>query len=254
MVDFLAPGGQLILAAAVGHDGLPGAHAPRGAHRVHGHVAAAHHDDALSLQHRRVRVGTEGPHEVDAGEVLVGRVDALEVLAGDAHEDRQPGSHGDEHGIEVLAQLAQRPGLADDGVDLDGDAQTAQPIDLLLHDVLGQPEFRDAVDEHPARGVEGLEDGHLVAGLGELSGGGQAGRPGADDGDAAAGIGVLAHVQLIEVLHGPVSHEPLQGTDRDGLALLAPDAQPFALGLLRDRRARSHTAARCRRAGIRRRP
>ncbi len=112
------------------------------------------------------------------------------------------------------------------------DAQAAQPIDLLLHDVLGQPELRDAVDEHPARGVEGLEDGHLVAGLGELSGGRQAGRPGADDGDAPTGIGVLAHVQLIEVLHGPVSHETLQGADRHGLALLAPDAQPFALGLL----------------------
>ena len=42
-----------------------------------------------------------GAHQVDAGEVLVGRVDALEVLAGDVQEHRQAGAVGDEDGVEV---------------------------------------------------------------------------------------------------------------------------------------------------------
>ena len=116
-------GRQLVLAAAVDDDGLLGAQAQRRPDGVHGHVAAADDDDALAVQDRRVRVLAEGAHQVDAGEVLVGRVDALEVLAGDVHEHGQAGADGDEDGVEVLAQLAQRPGLADDGVDLDLDAQ-----------------------------------------------------------------------------------------------------------------------------------
>ncbi len=63
----------------------------------------------------------------------------------------------------------------------------AQPVDLGLDDVLGQAELGDAVDQHAAGGVEGLEDRDLVAALGELARGGQPGRPGADDRDALAG-------------------------------------------------------------------
>ena len=102
--------------------------------------------------------GVPGAHQVDPGEVLVGGVDALEVLARDVHEHRQAGADGDEDGVEPLPQLGQGERLADDRVRLDLDAQLLQPVDLGLDDVLGQAELGDAVDEHAAGGVERLED------------------------------------------------------------------------------------------------
>ena len=131
--------------------------------------------------------GVPGAHQVDPGQVLVGRVDALEVLARDVHEDRQAGADGEEDRVEPLAQLGQGVGLADDRVRDDRDAVGDQAIDLGLDDVLGQPELRDAVDQHAAGGVERLEDRHVVAELGQLARGGQAGRAGPDDRDGPAG-------------------------------------------------------------------
>jgi len=49
---------------------------------VHGHVAAAHDRHALAVQDRGVGVGVVGAHQVDAGQVLVGRVDALKFSPG----------------------------------------------------------------------------------------------------------------------------------------------------------------------------
>ena len=133
-------------------------------------------------------LGIPGAHQVDPGEVFVGAQHALEVLAGHVHEDRQPGADRDEDRVELLAQLGQGVRLADDRVRLDLDAVGDQPVDLGLDDGLGQAELGDAVDQHAARGVEGLEDGDVVAGPGELAGGGQPGRTGADDRDALAGL------------------------------------------------------------------
>ena len=71
--------------------------------------------------------GCVGAHQVDAGEVLVGGVDAVEVLAGDVQEDRQAGAVGDEDGVEAFfgEQLVDGVGLADDDVALDLDAHLA---------------------------------------------------------------------------------------------------------------------------------
>jgi hypothetical protein len=187
VVDFLDAGRQLGAGAAVDAHRLVGAQAAGGADGVHGDVAAADDRDALAAQDRRVRVGVVGAHQVDAGQVLVGRVDALEVLAGDVHEDRQAGADGHEDRVELLAQLGQGVGLADDRVRLDLDAVGDQAVDFLLDDVLGQAELGDAVDQDAAGGVEGLEDRDLVAALGQLAGGREAGRSGADDRDLLAG-------------------------------------------------------------------
>ena len=63
----------------------------------------------LPVEHRGVGARElVGGHQVDAGEVFVGGVDALEVLAGDVHEHRQAGAVGDEDGVELLAQFRQR--------------------------------------------------------------------------------------------------------------------------------------------------
>ena len=97
--------------------------------------------------------GSIGAHQVHAGQVLVGAVDALEVLAGDAHEHRQAGPVGDEDGVEALFlhQFVDGVGLPDDHVADDLDAQLAELVRLRpVDDLLGQAELGDAVDQHAA--------------------------------------------------------------------------------------------------------
>ena len=87
VVDFLGAGGQLVSAAAVDDEHLVGAHALGAAGGVHGHVAGADDGDALRVGlYRRVVVVAVGLHEVYTGEVLVGGVDAEQVLARDVQE------------------------------------------------------------------------------------------------------------------------------------------------------------------------
>ena len=70
-------------------------------------------------------------------------------------------------------------------------AQVPDALVLGLEDLdLGQAVLRDAVAEHAARRRVALEDGHLVAGDGEVVGGRHARRAGADDRDALAGGGL----------------------------------------------------------------
>ena len=73
---------------------------------------------------------------------------------------------------------------------------TSTPSALSLstsfgNDRLGQTEFRDAIDQHAAGGVQRFEDGDGVALLGQLAGARQAGGAGADDGDLDA-VGLRA--------------------------------------------------------------
>ena len=71
------------------------------------------------------------------------------------------------------------------------DAQVPGALVLGLEDLdLGQAVLRDAVAEHAARRRVALEDGHVVAGDGQVVGGRHAGRAGADDRDALAGGGL----------------------------------------------------------------
>ncbi len=54
---------------------------------------------------------------------------------------------------------------ADHVVEMELHAHLLEAVDLLEQDRLGQAELGDAVEEHAARLVQGLEDVHLVAAL-----------------------------------------------------------------------------------------
>ena len=82
VLHFLLTGGQLGHAAAVDDvDGL-GTQTQGAAGSVHGHVAAAHNGDLLAGADGGLAGGQISLHQVGAGQELVGRVDALQALAG----------------------------------------------------------------------------------------------------------------------------------------------------------------------------
>ena len=231
VVDLLGAGGELRLGAAVDDVDLsPQAlGAPGG---VHSHVAAAHHGHLLVVEDGGLGALLIGLHQVDAGEVLIGGVDAHQSLAGDLHKHGQAGSGGDEHRlIATLKQLGDGEDLADDHVQLDVHPHLLQVGHLPGHDGLGQAELRDAVGQHAAGGVERLKHRDVIAHAGQLPGAGQAGRAGADDRRLVAVLGGGGHIGNA-LLGRPVGHEALHPADGHGLALHAPDALALTLVLL----------------------
>src|SRR5699024_10719822 len=233
VLHFLLAGGQLLHAAAVDDVDRLGAQAQGAAGGVHGHVAAAYYGHLFSHVDVGVAVAAVGLHQVGAGQELVGGVDALQAFAGDAHKAGQAGAGADKDGlVAVFAhQLVHGQDAADDHVALDVHAQGLQALDLLLDDGLGQAELGDAVHQNAARHVQGLVDGDLIAHLGQVAGGGQAGRARADDG----------HLVPVEGGHGgagmdvfpvPVGHKALQAADAHRLVLDAAGAAALALALL----------------------
>ena len=79
--------------------------------------------------------------------------------------------------------------LADVGAGDELDALRGQQVDSPLDDALVELHVRNAVHQQPADAVGPLVDGHRVADLVELGGGGQTGGAAADDGDPLAGPG-----------------------------------------------------------------
>ena len=91
-------------------------------------------------------------------------------------------------------------GAADDRVDFDLDAHAFQEVTFLGDDGLGQTEFRDAVEQHAAGAVQGLEDGTSVALLDQVAGHGQAGGTGAHHRHLLAGGFGLGGQDVLAVL------------------------------------------------------
>ncbi len=233
MVDFLPARRHLLFRAPI-HDGDRfGAQAQGRARRVHRHVAAADDGDFLRLENRRVVVLPVSLHQVDPREELVGGVDAHKALPRDVHEPRKAGPRADEHGLKaVLEQLVDRKDLADHHVRFNLDALPPEAVDLPLHNLLGQAELRDAVHQHAAGGVQGLEHRDRVPHGGEVARAGQASRPGPHHGDL---MPVLFDLVLLvpAVLHVPVGGEALQPADADRVSPAPADAVLLALIFLR---------------------
>ena len=117
---------------------------------------------------------------------------ALGVFVRDAELVGVVAAGGHDRGVEAaLSQVVQGEVAAEGLVALDLRAEAPDGLVFGLEDfLLGQAVFRDAVAEHAARLRVALEDGRVVAGDLEVVGGGHARRPGADDGDTLAGLGL----------------------------------------------------------------
>ena len=144
-----------------------------------------------------------------------------------------PGPHSQKDRVEALGEeIVDRLQPSDGRVGHDLHADFLQVLHLGIDDALGEAELGDPVDQHAARFVQGLEDGHIVAHLDEIAGDREPRGAGPDDGDALSRRGRQsrdldrARVSLV------IGDEALQAPDGDGVPLLAEDAELFALVLL----------------------
>ena len=235
MVDLLAAGGHFRFAPSVDDISLLGAEALGAAGGVHGHIAAA--DNGGAFPHFNGGIGMRKVisfHQIGAGQKLIGAVYAVEVFSGDLHEIGQTGTAADVDGVETVIglQLIQRQHFADDHIALDVHALIFQGFDLFFHQLFGEAELGDAVDQHAAGLVESFKDRHLIAQLDEISGHGETAGAAADDGDFFA-VGFRFFRRGFSPGHGVIGTEPLQTADGHRLALFASDALSFALAFLR---------------------
>ena len=155
-----------------------GALAQGGQGHVDGDVAAA--DDGDPRPHLHGVAAAHGAQEVDAAQ-HEGPVDAV-----DGDEAGPLGAQAEEHGVVVGAEGVE---AADGGAGVDLDAEGGDLAEFLVEQVGGQAVGGDAVAQHPAGVVLGLEDLDVVSVGAQVVGGGQAGGTGADDTDPLAGVG-----------------------------------------------------------------
>ena len=161
------------------------------------------------MQDRRVALFEIRLHQIDTGQILVCRANALEGLAGDVHEHRKTCAGADKHSLEAhLKQLVDGQDLADDHIGHDFNALRLQFFNLIGNDSLRQTELRNTVDQNATGSVQRFKQGHRIALLGKQRRAGQTGRAGADDSDLdAIGLGFFRHG--VDILAVPVGDKAL---------------------------------------------
>ena len=92
MLNLLETGRHLLLTATVGNEYTLGTQTLGCTAAVHSGVTATHNHYVLAATDGSVIVGTGSIHQVDTGQVLVGRHDAVAVLTGNTHEVGQTGT------------------------------------------------------------------------------------------------------------------------------------------------------------------
>jgi len=203
LVNLESVGRHLGARAPVG-DGRLGAQPERATGGINGSVAAAHYDDPPADVRTLARV--HRTQKVDC------RLDARQILAGNAQARRFVGADGEVHGVVFGAQGFQARHRA---VSDDADAQRLDARDLLVEHALRQAVVGDAIAEHATRLGARLEHCHCVAEHGQVLCCGQATGPGADDGHALLAGNEHGLYGPVAVFGGPVGHEALQRGDGD---------------------------------------
>src|SRR5438876_8939423 len=108
-------------------------------------------------------------------------MDSLQLAAGDGEVSRLSRAAAENDGVEIAAEIFDLDVEADVSVGDELDAFILHDADAAEDDFFFEFEVRNAVGEQAADAVGALEDGNVVAGFVELSGGAQAGGAGADD-------------------------------------------------------------------------
>ena len=196
--------------------------------RVDGDEAAALADGRAGGVHCRIaRADDREVIDVRILQVVDGVMAVAEALATHAEAARTPDAGADEDGvIAVLKQGVERQDAADGRVRADMDAEFDELLLVAVEDRERQAEGRDGIAHHAAKLALALEDGHVVAELGELDTDRDAGRPRTDDGNVLSLGRFMLHDDLVEVDVGDIV---LDARDLDGSTLAALDAVALAL-------------------------
>ncbi len=208
----------------------PGPLPVRGSQTVGAGVAAADDDHILALRADRGLGQITFLHPVRPAQILHRRV----------HPGQGAARHSQLAAIRSAAgehdRVRSGPQLLDPEIDPDlhpnpeGRALGSQLIEAPVKPALLHPEFRDAVAQQAADPIGPLVDHHVVTGPGELLGGGQPRRTGADHGDHAPGPGRRPQRGEPPPSTGVVDDRQLHLLDRDRIGVDRQHAGVLARG------------------------
>ena len=197
--------GHIILPSPVGnlHALCPQPYCGTGC--VHGHVAAADDDDALSVVIRLIAVS-------DPPEDFHCRVDAFRIFPFDTHLPAHMSADTDIDRIVVRLQVPHIHVAAHAGVGMHLDAGRQNRIDFLIQHFPRQTVVRNAVPEHTAQLLPLFVNRDGMAHSRQIIGGTQASRAAADNDDLLPGRLCADRLRNLSlVIHGI----PLQRPDID---------------------------------------
>ena len=233
-MNFFVPGRHFLTGTTINDIDMLGAQTQGGPGRIHGHVAAADNGDFLAPDDRGIVFREQvGLHQIRAGQIFVGGTDAVQVLTGNPHKFRQPGPGPHERGVETfIEEVIHGDDLTHDHIIFEADTHLFQIGYFRVNDHFRQPEFRDTVNQHPAGFMKGFKNGDIVSLLGQVTGAGQPGRPGADNGDFF--IGFFPYVRWFRdaLIPFEISGKTLQDTDGHRFGFDADDTFLFTLFFL----------------------
>ena len=166
-------------------------------------------------------------HPVRTGQVLHRLVDAGQVASRHREVAPRGGPAGEHDGVDRRQQHLDVDGVADAGVGAELGAFGFHLGEAPLEMVLLHLELGDPVAQQPTDAVGALEHDDVVAGAGELLGGGETGRPRADDGDPLTGLHAGHLGDDPALVPGPVDDLDLDLLDRHGVGVDAEHARRF---------------------------
>src|SRR5688500_14942778 len=198
---------------------LRGALPMTGADAIGSRVATADHDHALPLGPDRaiVRDRVAGDAAVLLREIFHREVHATELAPGHAKLPRDLCAAGEQHGVELVAQLLHVQVAAHFDAGLEVDALGLELSEPQIEHFLLELEVGDAVAEQAADPIVLLEHDDRVPQPPELLRGGEARGTRADDGDAEARVGNADHREHPTLLERSVGDRLLDVPDGDGL-------------------------------------
>lgn len=143
---------------------------------VHGHVAAADHNDFAPYR--------EAVTQVDVQQEVGASDDAVEVAAGELQVAAATQSDGQQNGLKPLLPQVGQGEIAQPTVEAELGPEVQDLADLGLHHVAGKAVFRNAQVEHPARRGRCFENRHGIPEQSQVVGRAKPGRARADHRDA----------------------------------------------------------------------
>ena len=156
---------------------------------------------------------------------------ADEVFARDVQKHRKTCARAEIHGVKLFAQFVEIYRFADDGVEFHLDAEFFEVFDFFFDDFFRQTEFRNTVNQHAARFVEGFVNGDVHTRICKVARQSQTARAAADDCHRFADS--FWHFDFDVFMKESVSDKPFQRADCDRTFHSAPYAVFFALRFLR---------------------
>lgn len=222
-VVFEAVSRHVRFAASVNDGGDFGAEAEGLSGGIDGGVAAAEHGDAAAdgdlVERSRVDPFDEFEGIDDFGKIFAGDAETVDVAEAEAEKNS----------VIIALDFPDGEIFADFGFEAKFHAQVFDHSHFFEADFGAHLVIGDAVGVESAAGLPFVEDGDLVAELGEFGGTAESGRARAQNGDAVSIFFTWSRQNLDAVLGDMIGGVALQASDFHGIALeIEHDASAFA--------------------------